>query len=97
LELLKLDRNDKTEKKEEKLNIREKFLNSLWRYYEKTLLKVFNSKFLKLGFVIIPFILLVLSFIFLSPKFGFTVFPHTDEWVINLKVVWESGANEDCM
>jgi hypothetical protein len=29
LELLKLDRNDKTEKKEEKLNIREKFLNSL--------------------------------------------------------------------
>ncbi len=97
LELLEKDRKDKIELSEEKFSLREKFLNLLWNYYEKTLKKVFSSGILKFLFVVVPFILLVLSFVFLSPKIGFTIFPATDEWVINIKVVWETGAKEDSM
>jgi len=64
LKLLKSDREEKVEKKVGKLSIREKFLNSLWLYYEKTLLSVFKSRILKFVFVVLPFILLIFSFIF---------------------------------
>ena len=97
LELLKNDRKNKLEYKSEKENLRDKFLRKLWEYYKSILKKVFDSVLLKISFMVIPFALLVLSFIFLSPKIGFTVFPATDEWVINIKVIWETGAKEESM
>ena len=97
LELLKLDRKGKEEKKSEKMSLRERFLINLWNFYEKTLKKVFDSVLLRISFVVVPFVLLILSFIFLSPKIGFTVFPATDEWVLQIKVTWETGAKEDSM
>ena len=108
LELLKSDRKNKTEKIQilstegfnplKKIwNAREIFLNKLWDYYEKTLKKVFASKWLKLGFVFIPFVLLILTFVFLSPKIGFTVFPQTDEGILNMTITWETWAKEDSM
>ncbi len=97
LELLQSDRKEKLEKSLEKLSIREKFLIWLWNIYEKTLNIVFKRTIYKIGFVFIPVILLVLSFVFLSPKIGFTIFPATDEGIINIKIVWKTGAKEDSM
>ncbi len=104
LEILELDRKNKIEKNfwesTEGFNslwFREKFLNFIWKFYVKFLTKIFSSKFLKIGFVITPFILLILTFLFLSPKIGFTVFPQTDEWIINITITWETWVKEDFM
>ena len=96
-ELLKKDREFKTEKSLEKLSFREQFLNKLWKYYEKTLLKVFSKSIYKISFVVVPFVLLVFSFIFLSPKIGFVIFPSTDEGIVNIDIKWETWASEDSM
>jgi HAE1 family hydrophobic/amphiphilic exporter-1 len=41
--------------------------------------------------------LLIWSFVFLSPKIGFVLFPSTDEWVINIDIEWQTWAKEDSM
>ena len=97
LELLENQREWKIEKSFEKLSIREKFLLSLWNFYEKVLLKVFSRLSFKLLFVFVPFILLIMSFIFLSPKIGFTLFPQWDEWVLNIDIKWKSWTQQDFM
>jgi len=95
--LLKNDRKEKEEKTLEKLSIRERFLNKLWKIYEKTLYFVFKKTIYKLSFILVPLILLISSFIFLSPQIGFTIFPQTDEWVINIDVKWKTWAKEDSL
>jgi multidrug efflux pump subunit AcrB len=96
-ELLRLDRLNKIEKKGEKLSLRERFLIFLWKYYEEKMKNIFSSTLYKILFTILPFILLILSFLFISPKIGFTIFPQTDEWVINISITWETGSKEDSM
>lgn len=97
LELLIKDREFKIEKKLEKLSLRERFLNYLWILYENTLHKIFSNSFIKYSFVLVPIILLIWSFVFLSPKIGFVLFPSTDEWVINIDIEWQTWAKEDSM
>jgi len=38
-----------------------------------------NSKILSLSVVLVPVVLMALTFVFLAPKIGFTLFPATDE------------------
>lgn len=42
----------------------------------------------------LPLILLIVSFIFISPKIGFTLFPATDEGIININIEAKTGTNE---
>lgn len=85
-EYLAIDREWKVEKTEETLNTRERFLNFLWKYYFKMLFKMIRSFSARIISVILPVFLLILTFIFLAPKIGFTIFPATDEWVMNVFV-----------
>lgn len=95
--LLKKDREFKIEKELSKLSLRERFLNTLWILYEKTLYKIFSKTIYKISFVLIPVILLIFSFVFLSPKIGFVLFPSTDEWIINISIEWQVWSKEDSM
>jgi multidrug efflux pump subunit AcrB len=97
LDLLKKNRLSKLEKVEENFTLREKFLFFLWNFYERILLKIFSKLKYKLLLVIVPFLILILSFIFLSPKIGFTLFPGSDEGVINITIKWKTWSSEDYM
>jgi multidrug efflux pump subunit AcrB len=45
----------------------------------------------------VPFLLLVLSFVFLSPRIGFTLFPASDEGVIQIAIQGQNGARKETM
>lgn len=96
-ELLAKDREWKILKNEETISLREKWLNSLWNFYSKLLSWILKSLFIKINFILIPFVLLILSFVYLSPSIWFTLFPETDEWVINISIKWQSGLDEEYM
>jgi hypothetical protein len=38
-----------------------------------------NSKILSASVVLVPVVLMIMTFVFLSPKLGFVLFPVTDE------------------
>lgn len=92
-----IDREEKEEKLHEHFTIREKFLNFIWVYYEKTLYRILTKKSFKLSFIFIPFLLLISTFVFLSPKIGFVLFPATDESIINIDIKWQSWLSEEYM
>lgn len=78
----------------ESYTLREKFLNFLWKHYTALLYAFLNSRKSRILSVIIPFLLLILSFIFLSPRIGFVLFPDTDNAVITIDITWPVGVDE---
>lgn len=97
-EILLQERKNKQEQRFEKLSIREQLLNKLWNIYENILKNILNRGFIiRLSFILIPILLLASSFVFLSPKIGFVLFPSTDEGIINLSLKWQTWVNEEIM
>ncbi len=84
--LLEIERKWREEKSEEKLWIRESVLGRLWNIYTAILWKILHSFVLSFFVTIVPVILMILTFIFISPKIGFTLFPATDEGVLNINI-----------
>ena len=88
-EFLAYEREWKTELVHEKTTIRDKILMWMWiKYYN--MLKIFIiSRIFRWFFILMPIILLVLTFIFISPKLGFTLFPAADNavitWIVEAK------------
>lgn len=78
-EFLSEEREWKTEIKwSENMNLRERFLNYIWNIYYQILEWFIVKRSLRILSIFLPIILLVLTFVFISPKLGFTVFPATD-------------------
>ncbi len=96
-EILILDRKNKKVKNIDKLTIRENILHKIWHIYEVILEKVLKNTLLKISFILIPVILLITSFVTLSPKIGFVLFPSTDEWVINITIKGQAWVDEEYM
>lgn len=96
-ELLLIDRKNKKEKSHEQLSLREKLLDKLWKFYIKYAWKTLRNKFARIAFIIIPVVLMILSFVFISPRLWFVVFPQTDEWIINISVKWQTWVWEESM
>ncbi|MDD3646082.1 MAG: efflux RND transporter permease subunit [Candidatus Gracilibacteria bacterium] len=96
-ENLIIDRDEKEERLHEQFTLRERFLNFVGVYYEKLLYNVLTKISYKLSFIFIPFILLILTFVFLSPRIGFVLFPSSDESIINIDIKGQSGLSEDYM
>jgi len=94
-EFLENDRIWKKEVLDNTRSLRGKVLDYLGEYYYTILFKLIDSKKSRLLSITVPFLLLILTFVFLSPRIGFTLFPASDEWVINISVEWENGADED--
>ncbi|MDQ7022494.1 MAG: efflux RND transporter permease subunit [Candidatus Gracilibacteria bacterium] len=97
LDLLIEDRKGKEEKSGEKHDLREKFLEKLGNLYSSLMHKIFSSTLAKISFLISPVILLVLTFIFLSPLIGFTVFPPSDQGIIQMTLKGQEGIREENM
>lgn len=96
-ELLEIDRLNKISRNREVYTFREKLLEKLSIFYEKSLALILSSSVFKYIFVFAPIWLLILSFIFLSPKIWFVLFPSSDNWVLNISVDWKTWLNEEYM
>ena len=93
-EFLEKQRKGKKELSQDHLGIRDKFLDAIGDRYYTLLYKFLQSKKSRLLSITIPFLLLVLSFVFLSPKIGFTLFPASDEGIIEITIKGQVGADE---
>ena len=97
IELLKEERVGKIEKKASNLWLRYRFFGFLDDIYYQSLKKNISSWFFRLVVIFTPFILLIFTFIFLSPKIGFTLFPATDNPMINISIEWSVWNTTDVM
>jgi multidrug efflux pump subunit AcrB len=55
-------------------------------WYYKKLYYFVSRTYLRLLSIFVPIILLIASFVFLSPIIGFTLFPATDNNIITLRL-----------
>jgi multidrug efflux pump subunit AcrB len=97
LEFLTQQREWKTQVSEDKLTYRDKFLDFLGTHYYNILLKFLHSRKSRLLAIFVPFVLLILSFVFLSPRIWFTLFPASDEGAININIEWQVGSNKESL
>ncbi len=94
-EFLTYEREGKAQETEEQFTLREKVLQRMWDTYYNRLHGILDSRKSRLLVVFVPFILLILSFLFLSPKIGFTLFPSSDEGIINISIQWPVGSDKE--
>ena len=96
-EFLARDREGKILEKEDSFSLRERFLDYLGGHYYTILYNFLKSRRSRLLAIFVPFLLLVLSFVFLSPRIGFTLFPASDEGVIQIAIQGQNGARKETM
>lgn len=96
-QLLNSQRKLKQEVKEDNKTLREIILGSIWSLYYSSLEFIISKLYRKVIVITLPIFLLLLSFIFLSPKIWFVLFPSSDEWVINVTIEGKSWLNESSM
>ena len=93
--ILAEERAGREERVEHGSNIRDRILWRMWNGYSYILTWIMNSKILSFSVIFVPVVLMVLTFMFLSPKIGFTLFPATDEWVLNIDISAREGTDKD--
>ncbi|MDD2907242.1 MAG: efflux RND transporter permease subunit [Candidatus Gracilibacteria bacterium] len=96
-EFLEFERIGKIEKKEDKLSFRDRILNKMSLIYYELLKKVILSKSSRRMFIFSPILVLILTFVFLSPKIGFILFPKADNAVINISIETKEGTNKESL
>jgi len=94
---LQQERVWKTKVSEDTRNFREKLLEYLGGHYYNVLSKFLHSRKSRLLSIFIPFVLLVLSFVFLSPRIWFTLFPQSDVWIININIEGQVWSNKESL
>ncbi|MCD5375456.1 efflux RND transporter permease subunit [Candidatus Gracilibacteria bacterium] len=94
---LKNDREGKEKEEEGNFTLRERFLDYLGGHYYKILYNFLKSRKTRLLAITVPFILLILSFVVLSPRIGFTLFPASDEGVVQITIEGQNGAKKETM
>ena len=95
--LLELDRKDKKKLKEKSLSMRHRFLNILTKKYEKLLKIVLKNTTTRLLAIFVPIMVLIFTFVFLSPRIGFDLFPDSDYWMIEISLTAKNWTNEDSL
>ncbi len=96
-ELLEKDREWKEILSHETMNIRDKFLERLSGFYVVVLKRFLGSWIARCCSIVVPIVLLILSFIFLSPKIWFILFPSTDNSIIQASVEAKAWTDKDAL
>ena len=96
-DFLKSERIWKTQLSDGNWGFREKFLNFLGDHYYNILYSFLNSRKSRLLAIFIPFLLLILSFVFLAPRIGFTLFPASDEGIITMSIEGQTWSNKEAL
>lgn len=87
LVLLAAEREGKEEKTRENFSRREKLLDMMGKKYSLWLAKIMDNKKSRLTAILGPVVLLILSFVLLSPRLGFEFFPSGDNPFISISIV----------
>lgn len=95
--LLEEERKDKIEINTEKISWRDRILDRLGNWYTDRLWRVMKNPKTRIISIFSPILLLVLSFIFLSPKIWFTLFPSGDSQWMYLSIEWEKWLDQNVM
>ncbi len=96
-ELLKVNRNWKKIINSKNISLRHRLLKKLSEKYSSTLKRFLWSKKNRLFSIFIPIILLIFTFLVLSPKIGFTIFPSTDNSIINITLKSKTWTDEEVL
>lgn len=96
--LLEEDRKGKTEKeKEHHLSKREKIFDKISKRYSGKLSRVMKNSKTRLGAIVLPLVLLLLSVIFISPNLGFTLMPYKDHGILQASISAKPGTDQKVM
>lgn len=90
-DLLTLEREGKTRIEEKTAPLRVRVIHDVTAAYKKTLRHFLESTFLRRISIIIPVILLILSFRFLAPAVGFELFPGDDNNIMSFSITGPVG------
>ncbi|MCH2188389.1 efflux RND transporter permease subunit [Candidatus Gracilibacteria bacterium] len=90
-------RSGKTQLTNQTLGLRGRFLEALGSFYFKILHSFLSHKKERLLAIITPIILLFLTFFFLAPRIGFTLFPAGDNAVLDINVSGPTGSKEEVL
>ncbi|QFR39107.1 efflux RND transporter permease subunit [Candidatus Gracilibacteria bacterium 28_42_T64] len=93
-EYLAFERQGKREQTHDKSNMRDKVLLGMGLKYYNLLKKVIISRRNRLILIFSPIIILIFTFIFISPQLGFTLFPASDQGVITGSIETKEGTDK---
>lgn len=96
-EFLEQNRIWKKEVLDEGLTLRNKLLNKLSDSYKELLNKFLHKKSNRFTAIVLPVVLLILTFVFLAPKIWFTIFPSTDNSVITIDIEAKTWTDKDSL
>ena len=91
--LLELDRVWKTSRNHETKSFRQRMLDKLWSRYAQVLKTLIGSRINRRLSVLVPFFALIATFVFLSPRIWFTLFPAWDNGAFNITVETAPGTS----
>ncbi len=94
--LLDHDRANKFEKKDWKQK-KDRFFAKVQNLYISFLTYILKYKFTRISAILIPIGLLILSFVLLSPRIGFTLFPDSDVDFMQVNIERPVGASTEYM
>lgn len=90
-------REFKTEIWNSEMSFRERILDKLWQYYYLFLWKFLKNTFTRLLTIFTPIVLLILSFIFISPLIWTNLFPATDVWTMSISIKSQAWTSTESM
>jgi multidrug efflux pump subunit AcrB len=90
-ELLQIEREGKVKIEEWKAPLRIRVIHSVTNWYKRVLTNFLEHTFLRRLSIIVPVILLILSFKFLAPLVGFELFPGDDNALVSFRIEWPVG------
>lgn len=93
--LLVHDRANKVEKVGWDLSVRDNIFNKLGDWYYKKLSWFMEKRYRRWISIIAPFVLLMITFFTLSPKIWFTLFPASDNTMINITIESKDWEDEE--
>lgn len=96
-ELLQLEREWKSELWFEWTNLRIKVIHTCTLWYKRVLSAFLKNTFIRRISIIIPVIVLVLSFFFLAPLVWFNLFPSSDNNYMTASIKWENWLKTEVM
>jgi multidrug efflux pump subunit AcrB len=90
-ELLTLERVGKTRIEESEAPLRIRIIHSVTEWYKRVLRNFLEHKSLRRLSIYVPFLLLILSFMFLAPRVGFELFPTDDNAYTSFNITGPVG------
>ena len=84
----------KTQLTKNTLDTRWRFLGKLGNFYFKILHSFLEHSKTRIIAIVLPILILISTFVFLSPQIGFTLFPAGDNSVLNINISAPTGSSE---